>query len=131
MRDALRFAVAARLGTASSLVETMQWSIACVASFLLRMLYNGTCATMKERILVSDLSGFLIFKLGSRSRSPRSPPKPENRPSFRANEENSVVARAVRESQPERRLLCEATHTTCVPSVRRLELESRRSWPKE
>jgi DHA1 family bicyclomycin/chloramphenicol resistance-like MFS transporter len=53
-----------RAGTASSLVGSMQWSIACLASFLVSVLHNGTSAPMTEMILVSGLSGFLIFQIG-------------------------------------------------------------------
>jgi len=53
-----------RAGTASSLVGTIQWSIACVASFLVSALHNGTSAPMTGMILVTGLSGFVIFQIG-------------------------------------------------------------------
>jgi DHA1 family bicyclomycin/chloramphenicol resistance-like MFS transporter len=59
-----------RAGTASSLVGTMQWSIACLASFLVSMLHNGTSGPMTEMILASGLSGFLIFQIGVPKQKP-------------------------------------------------------------
>ena len=62
-----------RAGTASSLVGTMQWSIACLASFLVSMLHNGTSGPMTEMILASGLSGFLIFQIGVPKQKPAFP----------------------------------------------------------
>jgi DHA1 family bicyclomycin/chloramphenicol resistance-like MFS transporter len=62
-----------RAGTASSLVGTMQWSIACVASFLVSMLHDGTSAPMTEMILASGLSGFLIFLIAVPRQKPTFP----------------------------------------------------------
>jgi hypothetical protein len=52
------------VGTASSLVGARQWTIACLASFLVSLLHNWTSAPMTGMILASGLSGFLIFQIG-------------------------------------------------------------------
>jgi len=52
-----------RAGTASSLMGTIRWSIAFLASFLVSLLHNGTSGPMTGIILASGISALLMFHL--------------------------------------------------------------------
>lgn len=52
-----------RAGTASSLLGTLQWSIACLSSILVSFLHNGTALPMVGVMLGSALTGALALQL--------------------------------------------------------------------
>lgn len=52
-----------RAGTASSLLGTLQWSMACLSSFLVSFLHNGTALPMVGVMLGSGFTGALTLQL--------------------------------------------------------------------
>jgi DHA1 family bicyclomycin/chloramphenicol resistance-like MFS transporter len=51
-----------RAGTASSLMGMLQWGVACLSSFLVSFLHNGTALPMAGVMLGSGLAGWLILQ---------------------------------------------------------------------
>jgi DHA1 family bicyclomycin/chloramphenicol resistance-like MFS transporter len=51
-----------RAGTASSLLGTLQWSMACLSSFLVSFLHNGTALPMVGVMLGCGLAGALTLQ---------------------------------------------------------------------
>jgi DHA1 family bicyclomycin/chloramphenicol resistance-like MFS transporter len=60
-----------RAGTASSLMGMLQWSVACLSSFLVSFLHNGTAFPMAGVMLASALAGWLILQTVARKETPR------------------------------------------------------------
>lgn len=56
-----------RAGTASSLLGTLQWSIACLSSFLVSFFHNGTAFPMVGVMLGAGLTGALALQIVSRT----------------------------------------------------------------
>lgn len=54
-----------RAGTASSLLGTLQWSIACLSSFLVSFLHNGTALPMVGVMLAAGTGGALLLQIVS------------------------------------------------------------------
>ncbi len=59
-----------RAGTASSLMGMLQSSVACISSFLVSFLHNGTAFPMAGVMLASGLSGWLILQTVARKETP-------------------------------------------------------------
>ena len=59
-----------RAGAASSLLGTLQWSIACASSFLVSFLHNGTALPMAGVMLGTGLLGALFIQIVSKRTTP-------------------------------------------------------------
>jgi MFS transporter, DHA1 family, multidrug resistance protein len=74
-----------RAGTASSLLGTLQWSIACLSSFLVSFFHNGTMFPMVGVMLGAGLLGALFMQIVSKSGAPVAIPSSDAHVSIEAD----------------------------------------------
>jgi MFS transporter, DHA1 family, multidrug resistance protein len=67
-----------RAGTASSLMGMLQWAVACLSSFLVSFLHNGTAFPMAGVMLAAGLAGWIVLQTVAPKDAPRVALTPED-----------------------------------------------------